>query len=76
MLGAVPAVEGRRCSGNDVFKDGKYTTATIPVDCTELRLWRGNIGDSGAAAIAEALKSNAALTTLGPISGHLEKIKF
>lgn len=65
LLGAVPAVEGRECNKEDVFKDGDYTTATIPSDCTELHMYAyDDIGYIGARAIAEALKGNTALTEL------------
>ena len=68
LLGAVP-VEGRDCKVGDVFKNGKfigndYTTASIPSDCTTLDLDTSSIGDSGATAIAAALKGNTELATL------------
>ena len=64
LLDAVPAVDGRECNKEDVFKDGDYRFATIPNDCTWLDLWGGNIGDIGATSLAEALKGNTALATL------------
>ena len=46
------------------FSNGDYTSAKIPEDCTTLVLTSNNIGDDGATALAEALKSNTALATL------------
>ena len=62
-LGVVPGMsEGRVCGKEDVFTGRGYTTATIPKSCKELKL--SKLGDRGAAAIAEALKSNTGLTAL------------
>ena len=37
----------------------------IPGGCTSLRLYGNSVGDEGAKALAEALKTNTALTSLG-----------
>ena len=57
LAGAVPAVGGRACTKKDLHDvlDRYNTIATIPRDCTELNLYKGNVGPDGAIAIAEAL---------------------
>ena len=46
--------QGRGCHEADVFPSGDYTVASIPEYCTELYLGDSLLGDSGAAAVAEA----------------------
>lgn len=63
MLTVIQAVDGRTCSGSEVL-NGDHTIATVPLDCTSLLLNGNSIGDIGATSIAEALKSNTAVTSL------------
>ena len=44
----------------------------IPTDCTALHLGSNQIGDAGATALAEALKTNTALTPLTLTSNQIE----
>lgn len=67
LYSLLATVQGRECFASDIIAHGdSYTTATIPQHCTHLSLRNNSIsfGDVGAAALAEALKVNAALTTL------------
>ena len=68
MSTAVPGVNGERdCDKADVFANGgedNFTVATIPEDCTTIDLGHTNVGNAGAAAVAEALKTNTAVTQL------------
>ena len=67
MLAAAP-VEAKDCRSSDVLPAGaNISSPSLVVDlegCTALSLTSNNIGDRGAAAIAEALKSNTELTSL------------
>jgi len=67
MLAAAP-VEAKYCYSSDVLPAGAtFSSPALVVDlegCTTLELYNSTIGDSGAAAIAQALKSNTALTYL------------
>ena len=67
LLAAVP-VEAKGCDSSDVLPAGApFSSPALVVDfegCTKLVLDNNNIGDSGAVAIAEALKNNTALTWL------------
>lgn len=64
----VEPIEAKYCYSNDVLPAGaNFSSPALVVDlegCTELSLDDNNIGDSGAAAIAEALKSNTAVEKL------------
>ena len=64
MLTVVP-VKAKTCSSSDVLPaEAKLSSPALVVDITGcIYLWNNNsnIGDSGAAAVADALKSNTAL---------------
>lgn len=64
LLQPAAGEQGRACHEEDVFDSGDFATAFIPSDCTELYLGDLLFGDSGATAVAEALKINTALTSL------------
>ena len=67
ILAGVP-VEAKWCHSRDIFPAGaNFSSPALVVDlegCTELRLLRNSIGDSGAAAVAEVLMNNTAITSL------------
>ena len=64
LLQPAAGEQGRACHEEDVFESGDFAKAFIPSDCTELYLGDLLFGDSGATAVAEALKINTALTSL------------
>eukprot|EP00729_Bicosta_minor_P010564 gene10564-30780_t len=67
LLCAAAAVRGRECATRDVFKDGDYAHGLVATvaGCTSLNINSNNaLGDAIAAAIAEALKTNTAVTAL------------
>ena len=69
ILAVVPVeAQYKYCHSRDVLPAGaNFSSPALVVDlegCTALNLYSSNIGDSGAAAIAEALKSNTAVTLL------------
>lgn len=65
LLGAAPAnCEISPCVKSDIFAGSDYTVATIPGSCTRIILEDSQIGDVGAGALAEALKTNTEVTEL------------
>ena len=62
MLAYIVSAGGRACVRTDIQLRGiTSTSATIPADCSSLLLAEKNIGDNSITALAEALKSNAAV---------------
>lgn len=65
LLGAAPSnCEISPCVKSDIFAGSDYTVATIPGSCTRIILEDSQIGDVGAGALAEALKTNTEVTEL------------
>ena len=58
------------CDESDAFKNGDYRTASIPLFCTGLTILE-IIGDTGAIAMAKAIKDHPTLTMLGLSNGKI-----
>ena len=59
----LPVVQSKQCTRADVVGGGQSWTFDL-TGCATLNLYRSSIGAEGARALAEALKTNGALTTL------------
>ena len=64
LLLVVLADGQQECNVDDLFPNGRFTTAAISAGCTKVDLSYNNIGDDGAIALAEALENNTALEEL------------
>ena len=53
-------IDGKRCTKEDVFPTNDFATATIAANCGKLGLRNDNIGDAGAVALADKLKTTTA----------------